>query len=269
MEARKLLYGFQRYLWILAVFLFALLENLRWKDEYNNLFPYFAYTFGGVDVEDGVSFLSLLVSVVPYVIVLYLFSQTMAHDFKINCVYVFTRLGKKSAWLNRKTGELFLEMLAAYLLLFFMAFLLGVCSGLHLSALTLPLMGAYLALLFCNVGTLFVFSYFQNVLSLRCGGARSFLYSMILYVASLTGAFVLYGKGNAADFLMPFLPASNQMYLWHKESASFIGNISQNQLSGFRRIDSVIVLGAYAVTIYLVARRWLEKYDTVELMKEE
>ena len=96
MEARKLLYGFQRYLWILAVFLFALLENLRWKDEYNRLFSYFAYTFGGVDVEGGISFLSLLVSVVPYVIVLYLFSQTMAHDFKINCVYVFTRLGKKA-----------------------------------------------------------------------------------------------------------------------------------------------------------------------------
>ena len=268
MEARKLLYGFQRYLWILAAFLFALLENLRWKDEYNRLFSYFAYTFGGVNVEGGISFLSFLVSIVPCVIVLYMFSQIMEDDFKINCVYVFTRLGEKSTWLNRKTGELFLKILLTYLLLFSMAFLLGVCSGMYLSALTLPLIGAYLALLFCNVGTLFVFSYLQNVLSLRYGGARSFLYILILYTGSLAGAFALYGKGKAANLLVPFLPASNQMYLWHEESALFIGNISQNQV-GFRMINSVIVLSAYAVAIYLIARRWLKKCDTLELMKEK
>ena len=268
MRAGKLLYGFWRYLLILTMFLFAMLDNLHWKEEYDGLFPYFARNFGGVAVKGRVDLLDLLFSIVPCVIVLYLFSHVIADDFKINCVYVFTRLGKKSTWLNRKTGELFLRILTVYLLLFFLSFLLGAGSGLRLSAPSLPLAGAYLSLLFCNVGTLFVFSYFQNVLSLRCGEARSFLYTMILYTGSLAGAFALYGKGETAAFFLPLFPASNQMYLWHKESTLFVGAAGQSSLHVFRLFHSVIVLGACFAAVYFVARRWLKKQDTVELMKE-
>lgn len=270
MNARKLLFGFQRYFWILAVFLFAMLDNLRWREEYgNDLFSYYVYIFGGVAIKDGVELLNLLASIVPCVIVLYLFSHVMVDDFKINCIYVFTRLGSKRTWLNCKTRELLLKLLLAYLLLFFIAFLLGVGSGLRFSSPSLSLIGAYLALLFCNIGTLFVLSYFQNILALRCGGTRSFLYCMIVYTGSLVMAFALYGKGTVATFLMPFLPASNQMYLWHDESALFtVGALSQNRLQGFRMIDSVAVLIIYATAIYLMAAHWLKKYDTVELMKE-
>ena len=269
MKAKKLLYGFWRYLLILAVFLFAMLDNLRKGKEYGGLFSYFAENFGGVAVKGRIEFLDLLFSIVPCLIILYLFSHVMEDDFKINCVYVFTRLGKKSTWLNRKTGELFLKILTAYLLLFFLSFLLGVGSGLRLSVPSLPLAGAYLSLLFCSVGTLFVFSYFQNVLSLRCGGARSFLYSIIFYTGSLAGAFALYGKGEAAAFFLPLFPASNQMYLWHEESTLFVGAAGQNPPHGFRMIHSVIVLSVCFAAVYFVAHCRLKKKDTMELMKEE
>lgn len=269
MTAKKLLYRSWRYPLTLLAFLLPVLRAAAWAKEPGSLFSCFALAFGGLRIGDSPDLFDIILTAAPYLLALYLFSSVMRDDFKINSVYVFTRMEKKSRWLNRKTGELLLQTLAVWLMLFFMAFFTGLCSGLRCSAPSLPLAGAYLALFFCNAASFFFFVYLLNVLSLRCGAARSFLYVLLLYVGSLIAALALFNRSRAGNLVAFLLPASNQMYLWHEESAPFAGDLCRNRLNGFRMADSVVIVAASAAAVYFAARRMLKKYDAVELFKEE
>lgn len=244
------------------------IQNAHYKNEFNGFLTYFIYNFGGISMGETTSLFDVLFNIVPSIFVLYMFSHVMLDDFEINYIYVFTRLGKKSRWLNQKTGELFFKIVFTYLLLFLFAFSTGYLFGLRPFFLIPALFQAYLALFFCNVGAMFFFEFLLNVLSLRCGSAQAFLYTLILYIGSFVAALALYNKSHIGNIVLYFLPASNQMYLWHIESVPFTRSFYQNQLNGFRLLDSYVILFVYILSTYLVTYNWLEKRDTLEMIKE-
>lgn len=268
MKLKRMRYAFRKYGLILAIYFFLFLYCLNGEGT-GGFFPLYVKSFGGIIAEQDVDFLITLFHIIPCILVLYAFSSLMRDDFEISSAYVFTRMGKKSRWLYRKTGEIFLWVVFAYFLLFLLAFLVGFCTGLRPQAFSPEKAGGYAALFFCNAGTMFFFVFLLNVLSLRHGTTHAFLFTLLFYLFSLAAAFILYGKSPAANFILCLLPLSQQMYLWHAESAPLTGWIYQNQLSGFRMPVSVAVLCIWTAAVYVIAYLRIKKLDTVELIKEE
>lgn len=270
MKTKKLFRGSYRYPLILLVFLLPLLRAVPWGKELSGLFPYYALVFGGLRVGEDTNIFSILLSIVPNLLILYLFSNIMREDCEINYVYVFTRLGRKSKWLFQKTLLIFFQVFFTFLLLFLLAFVVGSLSGLRPQPLTAESLQAYPALFLCNAGTMFVLVLLQNVLSLRHGSTQAFLITLLLYIGSVIVAVVLYNTSNFGNAVLFFLPASNQMYLWHMDSAALpqMKDLFENQLKGYRLGYSYVILCAYALITYIIAQKLFQKRDLAEMMKE-
>lgn len=273
MIIRKIFYGFtSRILLVLFVFFIPLLSNLRQVNEFgNSLLAYYIFVFGGLRIGGEIDIVSILTGIIPSFSMIYAFSNVMRQDCAINYIYVFTRLGRKRRWFFQRVLQLYLQILLTFLILFLFTFLIGSFFHLRPSPNTIALMQLYCNLIFCNVGTIFLFVLLQNLLSLWHGSTQSFLITALFYSASIIIACLLYNKNFIGNVILFFLPSSSQMYIWHIDSSvpQIINTLYPNPLKGFRLADSGLILCLQLFIVGAVGHWVFQKRDLAEMIQEE
>lgn len=271
MKPRKFLYRSHRYFLILLIFLLPLLRNASLPESFNNnIFAYFIHNFGGVYATQSIDMMYLIMSVVPNLFLIYMFSDMMREDCLVNYVYVFTRMGKKQKWLFQKTAQLFLQALTTYTLLFGLSFVIAGVAGLRFHSFDFSLFKMIADIFLLNVLSIFLMIFLQNFLSLPFGSTLSFLFVMLLYLLSLIAAFIFFHTGGASNVILKLLIPSNQMYIWHMDAHAIPGaeELLNNPLNGFRVEYSLTILIIYIIVSYRIARYFFIKCDSTEMMKE-
>ena len=230
---------------------------------------YFIMNFGGVRIGKESDIVGLILGIVPDVILIYIFSNIMLEDCKINCVYVFTRMGKKNKWLFQKTIQLFFNIVFVFMAIFLSCFMVGEIAGFRMAEY--HAFKVYLSLFVLNVLTLFVLILFQNVISLWFGRMQAFLFVILLYAFSLILAFTFYNASNIGNFCLSLLIPINKMYIWHSDCYQTHGAewLLSNPLKNFHLLYSYSILVIYAFIIYLFARFFLLKADLAQIITED
>lgn len=268
----KLFRHFGRYLFLLLLFLVPFLRNALAPDMIgNSAYAYLILDFGGVYSTKSVDFMTLILSVVPNLLLIYAFSDVMREDCMTSYVYVFTRMAKKQKWLLRKAEQLFVNVLTVYLLLYALAFAIAWTVKLTFSGFSVSVFLMLATMLLLNVLSLFFMVYLQNFLSLHYGGTQAFLITMLLYLIPLAVGLVFYNSSIVGNLILGLFIPTNQMYLWHADCLSVPGAemLLDNPLHGFKCTFSLVILCAYILLEYCISRHIFLTRDTVELMKEE
>lgn len=211
--------------------------------------------------------ITLLLSMVPQLVILYLYAGYFRQDFIISYTYVFTRYGKKSRWFFGRLRGLFLLVTFQYLLLYLAAFLFGLSAGYAFSP-SFEMIGMLGQSFLLNVLVTFLFVFGTNLLSMPFGETRACLFSIILYVFTFSGAvFIAQMQNSALSWLLYALPAANAQVLWHFD------RILPVQIQAFvSDIPAFSVMGSLCVTILEILcvialfRCALERRDLNELI---
>lgn len=264
---RSFIYGV-----ILIVFLPLLLRSLTMAPVSGSTFDSFIILcFGGIYLSSSPDILELFISMIPYVLVLYLFSTYMREDFAINCTYVFTRMGKKQKWLFEKSLYLFLRILCVFALLFAEASIIYAFASPHMFQFSPTALSTVLSVFALNVLAIYCLSFAQNFVSLLLGGTIPFLITSMFYIASVLLALFLRNKNAVFNTVLSILVPSNQMYIWHTDSVGFAmqGGFSyKSPINGYYLPFSYIILPVSIMAAYLIARRLLLHSDLTEFAEE-
>ncbi len=263
---------FGRYLFLLLLFLLPFLRNALMPDLFgNNAYAYLILNFGGVYPTKSVDFMTLILNVVPNLLLIYAFSDVMREDCMTSYVYVFTRMAKKQKWLFHKASQLFIHVLATYLLLYALALIIARTAKLRFSEFNGSVFLMLAMILLLNVLSMFFMVYLQNFLSLHYGGTQAFLITMLLYLIPLAIGLIFYNYSIVGNLILELFIPTNQMYLWHADCLNVPGSemLLNNPLHGFRCPFSLLILCVYVFLEYCISRHIFLTRDAVELMKEE
>lgn len=267
---RKLVYYSSRYVFLLLVYLFPFLRNaLSSNFAEKNTDVFFIANFGGLYPTKSIDIIEFIFYLVPNLILIFVFSDVMREDYLINYVYVLTRNQKKHKWLFHKAIQLFLQVFAAYVLLYLCAFIISVVAKFQFSAYWPDLLLMYVIILLLNVLSLFFMAFLQNFLSLYSGGTQSFLLVILIYTITVAAALSFYNSGAAGNFALELLVPTNQMYIWHEDCLRIHGAeyFINNPLHGFTITSSFLILSVLVLLEYWISRYIFLSHDTLE-MKE-
>ena len=264
--AKKLLRAVLRCFVALLPFLLLMVRELPAGRESGNMESYFLSVFGG-PASAGGDIALLFLELVPSVLIFYLFSGVMLEDCAINYVYVFPRMGKMGPWLRQKVLWLLAQILFTFLLAFAVGFAFGFGAGFRVKQGWI----LYARLLLFQCGVLFVMSFIQNFLSLGQGRTKSFVITLIFYIASIEAGALLPKAGPAAGLIATLLPPVSQVYALHSDCPLSAGAdvAYAAPIPGFTTLRTAIVLSVLFLLCYGVALTVLKKKDLSELMKGE
>jgi hypothetical protein len=269
----KYIPNIKKKLLILVIFLPLLIRNLAvMKSLGNNIFSFILISFGGIFVSNTIDVFSVFLTVVPNVLIIYIFSNFMREDFDINYTYVFTRIQKKQTWLYEKSVQLLINVTIIFLLLIILGFFVGIISGLSIQSFNIENLKILLFVWLLNSFSIYCLVIIVNFLSLKFGSTISFISVSAIYLFSLAISILFYNKNPILNILIFFLIPSNQMYIWHTDCIKTVEInkiLYSNTLDGFLLLYSFIILIFYIIAIYFVERSILLHQDLIEFIKEE
>lgn len=271
MNVKRLFYQYHRYLILVIIYLFLLIPRLNvCINEHADLTVYFLIAYGGIyDFTEAFSIFNLG-WMVGNTIIIYTLSNLFVEDFRISYVYVLTRSHKKTQWLFRQTKLLLVRTLLTFAFLFCETLFIGFSGGLR------PLsIGKFLAcivlLYLCNVGTLFLLSFLQNIFSLRVGGALAFSFAILFYLFPTILGYALYPYSKAFLGFYYIFPSTNQMLLWHifpfRTSVQELLEI--NPIQNFLIWVSIGVIILWNFLCYIGYSFWFRKQDITSVIRGE
>lgn len=261
-----------KYLFVIICFTFLLMRNILTPDIWeNNGYVCFAITFGGVLPDSFTDLISLLITLVPIIAIIHIFSDYMRSDFIINYVYVFTRLGKKSKWLFQKSRQLFFEISLIYLIMFFITFVFSIGLGYKFSSINLEMFILLISLYLLNVFTMFLIIFFLNILSLKIGSVRAFMITIFAYILQLILSMLFYNNKFFTTYICALFPVSQQMYFWHNNIPipTQLENFIQNPINEFYLIKSFVLLLFYIGITYTLSYVLINKQDLTSIVVED
>ncbi len=211
---------------------------------------------------------NLIFCILPLLLYIYVFSSYFAQDFKTSFVYVFTRSGSRSRWLEKRVASLFLEVGGAVLFLLAVSY---IYASFQQGEWRVPLY-AVASVWLNSMFTLLPLLLLANVFSLWWGELYGFLLAFALHILSfLAGTALASVEGvNTAVFLL--LPTLNGMGLLRgdTELTSVIFPLAGEiqTIPGFELWKSLLVCVVECGLIGFLAARKLRRCDLLSVGKE-
>lgn len=269
MNFKRLFYQSYRYFVLVIIYLFLLIPKLNiCKNEHVDLTFYFLITYGGIYDFDQPLSISNLGWMAGNLLIIYMLSNLFVEDCRISYVYVLTRSHKKTKWLFNQTRLLLVRTLITFAFLFCATLLIGFLGGLRPESIE-KLLACMFFLYLCNVCTLFLLSFLQNIFSLKFGGALSFSFTILFYLFPVFIGYALYPYSKMLSWFYYIFPGTNQMLLWHilpfQTTAQMLLEINpvQNFLIGIS-IGWIIL---WSLLCYISYSFWFRKQDITSVMR--
>lgn len=268
MIIKKYFYFFKKRLCIYFCFLLVfLLYSYNSSMQNGNAFDFILSTICGGNIYIEQNIINLIISIFPYILLLYLFSDSFLENYSTCYAYVITRHVKKEYWFLKYSATLFINISLIFIITELEGIVIAVFFNLKYPIFNLDYFKLFFTTWLLMTLSIYIFSLIQNLISLKSGRAISFVIVTFIYIISLLIGLIVNSSNTFIKLLIPL----NQLYIAHTDriTSGFEILSNKNAIPNFTMLFSIFLLIFYILIINILYLIILKHSDFLDVVRED